>query len=101
MEPLPYVLANRLRQDIIRAVHAPGSALREESLEAQHNTSRGPIREALRLLQARGLVTHLPRRGSRVRSHTDQEVIDLYRLRARLERQVVEELVQSSLGALC
>ena len=101
VEPMPYVLANRIRQDIIRGKHAPGTPLREETLEAEHATSRGPIREALRLLQARGLVTHFPRRGYRVRSHTDKELIDLYRLRAKLERQAVEELATTPTETLC
>lgn len=101
VEPLPYVLANRIRLDIIRGLYAPGTALREESLEGRHGSSRGPVREALRLLQVRGLVTHLPRRGYRVRTHTDKEVIDLYRLRAKLERQAVEELESASTRDLC
>jgi DNA-binding GntR family transcriptional regulator len=91
-KPLPYHLAEQIRQSIIRGHHAPGSALREQALQAEYGCSRAPIREALRLLEQRGLVTHAPRHGFRVPRLDAAEVRQIYTLRALLERHAVEGL---------
>jgi DNA-binding GntR family transcriptional regulator len=51
--------------------------------------SRGPLREALRLLAEQGLVEHLPRRGVRVATLSDTDVQELYAVRDVLERHAV------------
>jgi DNA-binding GntR family transcriptional regulator len=56
-EPIPYHLMKKIRQGVITGRYGPGSPLREQQLEAEYGTSRGPLREALRLLQLRGLVS--------------------------------------------
>ncbi|TXL77605.1 GntR family transcriptional regulator [Vineibacter terrae] len=89
-----------MRRAVITGRYAPGQALREETLEAEYRVSRGPIREALRLLELRGLVTHAPRRGFRVRTYTVKDIEDLYRMRALLERHAVECLRDAALDAL-
>ena len=53
-EPIPYYLMKKIRQGVITGRYPPGSPLREQQLEAEYGTSRGPLREALRLLQLRG-----------------------------------------------
>lgn len=63
-------------------------------------TSRGPLREALRLLQLRGLVTHEPRRGFRVREYSPELTEQIYRLRGLLERHSVEALAGKPLDEL-
>jgi DNA-binding GntR family transcriptional regulator len=98
--PIPYHLAEEIRGGIIRGRYAPGMSLREEALEAEYGSSRGPVREALRLLELRGLVSHMPRRGFRVREYTAKTVRDLYRLRAMLERFAVEALEGTELPPL-
>jgi DNA-binding GntR family transcriptional regulator len=99
-KPIPYHLAEQIRSGIIRGRYAHGSSLREEALESEYGSSRGPVREALRLLELRGLVSHVPRRGFRVREYTEKTVRDLYRLRAMLERVAVETLEGGELGSL-
>ncbi|MBE9607595.1 GntR family transcriptional regulator [Acetobacteraceae bacterium H6797] len=89
-QPLPYHLLELIRQGIIDGRYPPGSALREQGLEAEYGCSRGPIREALRLLEQRGLATHEPRRGYRVRRLDLTTVRQLYALRALLERHAIE-----------
>ena len=93
----------QIRNGIMEGRHPLDSPLREEALEQAYGTSRGPVREALRVLELRGLVTHRERRGFRVRSYTHKSVADLYRLRSVLERMSVEALAglsQASLAAL-
>ena len=100
----PQTKASRLmlqiRSGIMDGSHPLGSPLREEALEQIYGTSRGPVREALRVLELRGLVTHRERRGFRVRGYTRKSVGDLYRLRSILERMSVEALVGLEAGAL-
>lgn len=90
--PLPYHLAERIRNAIVAGRYAPGMPLREQALEAEYGCSRGPVREALRLLDQRGLVTHAPRQGFRVRALDAAEVHQIYALRALLEQHAVEAL---------
>jgi DNA-binding GntR family transcriptional regulator len=99
-QPIPYFLMGRIRQGIITGRYAPGSPLREQTLEAEYGTSRGPLREALRLLQLRGLVLHEPRRGFRVREYSAEVTEQIYRLRGLLERHAVETLAGKPLDAL-
>jgi DNA-binding GntR family transcriptional regulator len=48
----------QIRQGIVVGRYLPGSPLREQTLEQEFDASRGPVREALRLLELRGLATH-------------------------------------------
>jgi DNA-binding GntR family transcriptional regulator len=99
-KPKPYILLQHIRTAIVEGRYLPGQSLREEALEAEFQVSRGPIREALRLLELRGLVTHIPRRGFRVRTYSRTTVENLYRLRAKLERGAVESLQGREIGDL-
>ena len=99
-QPIPYQLMEAIRAGIIEGRYPSGRSLREEALEAEFGVSRGPVREALRLLELRGLVTHMPRRGFRVRTYDARTVEDLYALRSALERRAVEALAGRALDAL-
>jgi DNA-binding GntR family transcriptional regulator len=78
-------IAYRLRADILEGRLALGAPLRHEQLAARFGVSRTPIREALRKLQATGLVELLPNRGAVVRTPRRTELIEVYELRADLE----------------
>lgn len=99
-QPIPYFLMGEIRRGIITGRYAPGSALREQQLEAEYGASRGPLREALRLLQLRGLVKHEPRRGFRVREYSAELSEQIYRLRGLLERHSIEALAGKPLDKL-
>jgi len=64
---------------------SPGGRLRETDLAARFGVSRTPVREAIRQLEADGLVTHLPRVGATVRKLGYSEVMELYEMRSVLE----------------
>jgi DNA-binding GntR family transcriptional regulator len=100
-ETIPYFLADRIKAGIIRWRYPPGSSLRETDLAAEYGASRGPVREALRILELQGLVVHAPRRGFKVKHYTADDLRHLYRLRAQLEAEVIDALSTKDVGGLC
>lgn len=75
----------RLLDEIRDGTLLPGERLRETELAERLGVSRTPIREAIRQLEADGLVAHIPRLGATVRSLDYAEVMELYEMRAVLE----------------
>ncbi|WP_170327640.1 GntR family transcriptional regulator [Ruegeria arenilitoris] len=75
----------RLLDEIREGTLLPGERLRETELSERLSVSRTPIREAIRQLEADGLVTHIPRQGATVRSLDYAEIMELYEMRAVLE----------------
>jgi DNA-binding GntR family transcriptional regulator len=80
---------DRLRRDILSGRSDPGERLVEEQLTRRLGISRAPLREAMRLLAQQGLVEHIPRRGARVATLSDDDVRELYEVRDVLERHAV------------
>ena len=78
-------LAEHLRARIVAGGIAPGGRLREQDLAQEFGVSRAPLREAIRILAAEGLVTLVPYRGARVSDITMDEARQLYPVRAALE----------------
>jgi DNA-binding GntR family transcriptional regulator len=76
---------DRLHQAIIQGEIAPGERLPIEELAATLEMSPMPIREALRLLDAAGLVEHIPHRGARVRELSIDDLREVYEARLALE----------------
>ena len=97
----------RLLAEIRTGALLPGARLRETELAERLGISRTPVREAIRQLEADGLVTHLPRQGATVRGLDYAEVIELYEMRAvlegtaaRLAARVASDVELEELGAL-
>lgn len=78
-------IADILRDEILRGIHPPGTRIRQEDLAARHTTSRIPVREALRILEAEGLVTLVANSGAWVSRLTLAECEELYLVRERIE----------------
>lgn len=78
-------VANRLRQRIIEGELDPGKKLNERELCEVMNVSRTPLREAVKMLAAEGLVELLPNRGAVVARLTEQDVLDTFEVIAGLE----------------
>lgn len=83
--PQGQVVYRRLLDDIRSGALHPGARLRETELADRLGISRTPVREAIRQLEADGLVIHLPRQGATIRSLDHAEVVELYEMRAVLE----------------
>lgn len=78
-------VAEVLREAIFRGVLRSGQQLQQDLLAAQFGVSRIPVREALRQLEAAGLVTVYPHRGAVVSALSAQEVEEIYEIRVALE----------------
>lgn len=72
----------------------PGDRLREEEVGDLLKLSRTPVREALRRLEADGIVEHRPRIGAVVRKLEQREIVELYEMRLVLERTAAEFATQ-------
>lgn len=72
----------------------PGTRLLETELAARFGVSRTPIREAIRKLEAEGIVRHMPRVGAVVRQLGQQEMVELYEMRIVLETTAAEMAAQ-------
>lgn len=77
--------ADRIREQILGGGFKQGEHLVEAKIAEQLNISRGPVREAFKLLRAEGLLNEEPRRGTFVVSLTADDVREIYGLRAALE----------------
>ena len=78
-----------LRERILRGVYGDDSPLRQDALATELGVSRIPIREALRQLEAEGLVVFNPHRGAVVSSLSVAEIEELFELRAQIESDLV------------
>jgi DNA-binding GntR family transcriptional regulator len=78
-------VARALEDEIVSGAIPPGQVLRQEHVCERFGVSRTPVREALRRLEALGLVTALPNRGARVRSFSSAQLREAYMIRAELE----------------
>src|SRR5690242_5553775 len=74
-----------LRERILRGDYPEGEPLRQDALADELGVSRIPVREALRQLEAEGLVTFNPHRGAVVSSLSLDEIVELFELRADIE----------------
>lgn len=83
-----------LREAILKGEFEPGERLVQEELAKALKVSRMPIREALRKLEAEGLLTIEPHRGAVVKGFHIEDIIEIYELRAQFERMAVEQSVE-------
>jgi DNA-binding GntR family transcriptional regulator len=79
------VATQLIREAIINGRYPPGRRLKEEEIARELAISRTPVREALMMLQAEGLVDAAPNRGAIVRTRSASELDDVYQIRALLE----------------
>jgi DNA-binding GntR family transcriptional regulator len=75
-------IAEQLKQLIFTGEIAPGERINEAALALRMGTSRGPIREAIRILTGLGIVTAVVNKGVFVRKISVREMLDIYELRA-------------------
>ena len=96
-------IADVLRRDIVSGSLSPGEALRQEVLAARFDASRMPVREALRTLEADGLVLLAPNKGAVVAPLDRSELQEVYEMRIAAEvlalRTAIPELTNRTLDA--
>jgi len=99
-QDLPATIADEIRSLVTRGIFAPGLQLRQGDLATRFGASRVPVREALKLLTAEGVVAHDPNRGFFVTSLSSNEARQLYRMRHLLETEVLSTVAWPSAEAL-
>lgn len=77
-------IAAQLAEAIVGDRYAPGARIHEVAVSERFRVSRGPVREALRILEKEGLVTIQPRRGAIVTTLSIDEVEDVFEIRGAL-----------------
>src|SRR5438046_9746227 len=95
----PDLIAESLRDEILRGEIPPGQPLRQEELAERFGVSRLPVRDALLRLEAQGLVHVYPNRGAFVISLTSNEVREVYEMMILLEGYILDRAVQRLTGA--
>jgi DNA-binding GntR family transcriptional regulator len=78
-------IADSLRTEILGGALAPGTRIRQEDLADRFGASRIPVREAIRMLHADGLITMVANSGAWVSRLTLEECVEAYSIRERLE----------------
>lgn len=86
-------IASRVGERILSGQLAPGARIGEQELADEFKVSRGPVRDALRILEREGLATILARRGAIVTDLSAQELSELLDIRAGLFEVAVRKLM--------
>lgn len=89
---MPAKIANAIREQVARGVLGPGLRLGQTELATQFRASRVPVREALKMLSAEGVVDHDPNRGFFVSRISSSEARQLFRLRELIETELLRSL---------
>jgi DNA-binding GntR family transcriptional regulator len=84
---LAEIAYRQVRDAILSGAFSAGHPLGQEEIALQIGTSRVPLREALKRLEAEGLVIHRPRRGYVVTSLDPEEITDIFDIRMLLEER--------------
>jgi DNA-binding GntR family transcriptional regulator len=90
---IPDALAESLRERILNGEFREGDALIQDSIAQEYETSRMPVREALRQLEAEGLIDMRLHKGAVVTSLPPGQIAELFELRALLEGETLSRAV--------
>lgn len=91
-------LFDRLRKDVLNGNLQPGQKLKIETLREHYEVGASPVREALSMLTAEGLVQRLDQRGFRVTDVSVSAFEELLRTRCWLEERALRESIASGSG---
>ncbi|OLS60596.1 hypothetical protein PSEMO_45180 [Pseudomonas putida] len=87
------VIEERLRSAILDGRLAPGMAIRQQELATLFGVSRMPVREALRQLEAQGLLSVVAHKGAVVAPLIGEDAVDTYELRTLLETEALRQSI--------
>lgn len=83
-------LAGILRERILNGTYKPGERIREVQLRTEFGFSNGPIREALQAIVADGLAERAPWHGVRIKTLSEEELLELFQVRLALLEYAAE-----------
>ncbi|WP_051237460.1 GntR family transcriptional regulator [Ottowia thiooxydans] len=96
LRTMPEQIAERIYAAIVAGQYQPGERIREDALADSFGVSRGPVREALRILERDFVVRVLANRGAHVTKLTAKEVNDIFEVRRVLAGTMVRRLASMS-----
>lgn len=88
-QSLTSAVADKLRDKIVRGEIHEGEQLRQDAIAQEFQVSRIPVREALRQLEAEGLITIIIHRGAVVSALSPADIKEVFEMRALLEAEVL------------
>lgn len=97
---LPTMLLGYLRGAIISGELPPGKKIHENELASRLKLSRGPLREAFRILEQERLVVNIPRRGTFVTELSQEDLGEIYQVRRMIELTALDLLEQKGITEL-
>lgn len=97
---LPEQIANRLVEEIILGIYEPGQRLGEAAIAEAFGVSRGPVREALRIVEREGLAEIRPRYGAFVVEISTKIVSEIFEVRAHLLALAAGRIAHSHTGEM-
>ena len=92
-QTLTSMTADAIRERILRGRYPEGEPLRQDAIGVELGVSRIPVREALRQLEAEGLVTFNPHRGAVVSTLSLKQIRELFELRAEVEADLIRRAI--------
>lgn len=92
-QSLPDVIADDLRGRILSGELAEGETIRQEALAEDYGVSRMPVREALKRLNAEGLIQWHTNRGGTVTKHSLEEIAEIFDLRCLIETDLFRRAI--------
>lgn len=97
---MPEQIAESITEAVLRGEYLPGDPVREQELATQFQVSRGPIREALRILEKSGVARIVPQRGAHITKLSGKEVNDLFEMRRVLLGLLARKLCPAGLALI-
>ena len=91
---IPEQIADHVSNAIINGEYRGDERIREQELATLYGVSRGPVREAIRMLQERGMVNFFPRRGAYVIKITLDTIVEVFNVRAALMGLAARDLTR-------
>lgn len=91
-QSLSDIVVSYVKNRILSGVLKSGDKLIEADISSALNTSRAPVREAMRILNEQGIVSFSPRRGNQVLEMSPKEVLEVFEIRITLELQILHQL---------
>ena len=92
LQTLPEQVAAQVYEAIVEGQYQPGDKIREEELAEEFGVSRGPVREALRILERDSVVRVIANRGAHVTPLSPRELNDIFEIRRVLAGAVIRRL---------
>jgi DNA-binding GntR family transcriptional regulator len=95
LRTLPEQIADQIYAAIVGGAYQPGERIREEVLAETFGVSRGPVREAIRILERDSVVRVIPNRGAHVTDLSAKELNDIFEIRKVLAGAMVRRIAKS------